>query len=99
MFPNCILIFFFSDMMVDENETLVDSLEMKESKIEVTTTKVETVITTTHEEIIQEDTVEEKVTLVEESINVEPIAAPSWTYALGLHNLLDILKAPFSRKK
>ncbi|KAG2212349.1 hypothetical protein INT47_001709 [Mucor saturninus] len=94
-----------NDMMIDEDETMVDSLEMKESKIEVTTTKIETVITTIHEEKVQEDVVQEKitVTVVEEestssSAKLEPIAAPSWAYALGLHNLLDILKAPFSRK-
>lgn len=89
-------------MMVDENETLMDSLEIKENKIEVITTTVETEITTTHEEIVHEEkvvvTIEEEITSSSSSTNVEPIASPSWVYALGLHNLLDILKAPFNRK-
>lgn len=93
-------------MMVDENETSVDSLTIKESKIEVVATTTETITTATYKENEQEEIEQEKVvvTIEEEvasssSVNVEHNnAAPSWTYALGLGNLLNILKAPFSRK-
>jgi hypothetical protein len=41
---------------------------------------------------------EEKACISETGVPMETVAAPSWASTLNLRNLLDILKAPFTRK-
>ncbi|CAO3632596.1 unnamed protein product [Mucor hiemalis] len=87
-------------MMVDDEETLVDSLEVTEMEVTITTTTVETAITKDENDEEVENSV---VTSIEEEVITssvaEPIPSTSWAYTLNFRNLLDILKAPFSRKK
>lgn len=88
-------------MIVDDEETVVDSLEVVEKEVTVTTTTVETIITKDENDKEVEKSV---VTSIEEEVvtstsTIEPVPSPSWATALNLRNLLDILKAPFSRRK
>lgn len=88
-------------MMVDDEETLVDSLEVTEMEVTITTTTtVETAITKDENDEEVENSV---VTSIEEEVITssvtEPIPSTSWASTLNFRNLLDILKAPFSRKK
>lgn len=88
-------------MIVDDEETVVDSLEVVEKEVTVTTTTVETTITKDENDKEVEKSV---VTSIEEEVVTstsasEPVSSPSWASTLYLRNLLDILKAPFNRRK
>lgn len=90
-------------------KSLVDSLEVAENKedvsVTITTTSTdevklnsgntETVVTTTT--VIKEESIATILTDQDKQALVPP--PPSWAATLNLRNLLDILKAPFTRNK
>lgn len=84
-------------MVIDE-EKVVESLQITETKAEVLvlTSRVET---TEFKKVEVETTVEEVVCSSSTTtvVVVEPATA-SWASTLRLSNLLEVLKAPFSRK-
>ncbi|KAI9348394.1 hypothetical protein BD770DRAFT_165552 [Pilaira anomala] len=87
-------------MIIDEEDTLVESLQLTETSTEVSvlTTTVETTIIKTKDVQVEKvvTTVEEELTNTSSTAVAEP--TPSWASTLRLTNLLEILKAPFSRK-
>lgn len=87
-------------MIIDEEDTLVESLQLTETSTEVSvlTTTVETTIIKTKDVQVEKvvTTVEEELTSTSSTAVAEP--TPSWASTLRLTNLLEILKAPFSRK-
>lgn len=83
-------------MVIDE-EKVEESLQITETKTEVLVlaSKVET---TEFKKIEVETTVEEVVCSSSTTTVVVEPATASWASTLRLSNLLEVLKAPFSRK-
>lgn len=91
-------------------KSLVDSLEVAENKEDVSVTitatstdevklnngNTETVVTTTT--VVKEESIATILTDQDKQALVPP-PPPSWAATLNLRNLLDILKAPFTRNK
>jgi hypothetical protein len=81
----------------------VTNVEMKEVLVAETTTIEETKVEKDDgsrivEKKVVDTTVITKETTIEQDAPIEVVAAPSWASTLNLRNLLDILKAPFTRK-